>query len=392
MQEDLKRNIYRLQRSKLDKIHRLDHFSGSITRRTQKKREICAAVMAPRYNYFIYILIIIGMLIQSCNCAPAMQIRNFKVLQTHLTLKPGTRRLVPCKFLPVHPLDMTKVKLEWGKLSLEEGRYTPIIQLNSEGIRRNPEIGHRFGLFVPLVKKGNCTLIIDPVDAKDTGVYEVWMALDGSLHEAYPKTTITISDQKQASGASRANVKPTVMATSIMSTTAASNQTDFFVMLLDHKHGRTTIIVVIAVLSFLSVAALITTVMCCIYFLDDDDDDDDDDESTDVEAPKEEAPKEEEKSMKDSVHIEDETTTDSESEEEEEKSMKDSVHIEDETTSDRSKEEKEAKFTSAESESDKSDVSESDKSDDWESYKSEKAASEYERETSSEEESSEKLG
>ncbi|XP_041437224.1 uncharacterized protein LOC121399734 [Xenopus laevis] len=193
----------------------------------------------------------------------AMKTRNLNVLQTHLTLKPGTRSLVPCKFLPVHPIDMTKIKLEWGKLSLEEGKYTPLIQLNSEGIRRHPEIDHRFGLFVPLVKKGNCTLIIDSIDAKDTGVYEVWMALDGRLHEAYPKTKTTISDQKQASGASRANVKLTVMATSIMSTTAetASNQTDYFVMLLDDKHGRTTIIVVIAVLSILSVSALITTIM-----------------------------------------------------------------------------------------------------------------------------------
>ncbi|OCT95623.1 hypothetical protein XELAEV_18013311mg [Xenopus laevis] len=309
-----------------------------------------------------------------------MKTRNLNVLQTHLTLKPGTRSLVPCKFLPVHPIDMTKIKLEWGKLSLEEGKYTPLIQLNSEGIRRHPEIDHRFGLFVPLVKKGNCTLIIDSIDAKDTGVYEVWMALDGRLHEAYPKTKTTISDQKQASGASRANVKLTVMATSIMSTTAetASNQTDYFVMLLDDKHGRTTIIVVIAVLSILSVSALITTIMCCIYFLDDDDDDDD--ETTDVEAPKEDTPKSAQ--WKDSVQIEDETTTDSESEKQEAKSMKDSVHIEDETTTE--KEEEEAKFTSTESESDKSD--------DWESDKSDKSASEYESETSSEEESSEKPG
>ncbi|OCT73941.1 uncharacterized protein LOC108719859 [Xenopus laevis] len=235
--------------------------------------------MGPRYYLFI---IICGILMQTCNSAPVKKIRNLNLLHHHLTVKPNTRSLVPCKFLPVLPIDATKMTLEWGKISKDSGQYTPLIILNSDGVKTFPETSRKYDLFVPLVSKGNCTLIISPTDATDSGVYEVLITLDGQLYESLSRTRITVSDRKQTSGKtrrskSRANVIPTesTTANAMIDTapTPVTNSTEFFALLLE-KHGRATIIGVMVLLSILIIPALMALVVCCRFCCAEDPDED----------------------------------------------------------------------------------------------------------------------
>ncbi|XP_031760398.1 uncharacterized protein LOC101730511 [Xenopus tropicalis] len=294
--DQLKANIFRSKKTKPNKIHGVGHTSGPM-KRTRQNREACgkpscAAVMGPRYSYLLIILMTIGILTHHCDCAPVLKIKNFDVLHHHLTLRPNTRSLIPCKFAAVRPIDATKMVIEWGKISGDDGKYIPLIQLNSDGVKTFSEDGKKYELFVPLVRKGNCTLVIKPTGATDNGAYEVWMTLDGELYESFSRTRITVSGGSRALG-SRAESPTTKMTPTAIKNAAAmnskepigvKNSSNFFALLLE-KHGKSAIIVVIAVLSFLTLTSVTSLVVCCLYCCSGDEE-----PSADEETPKESPP------------------------------------------------------------------------------------------------------
>ncbi|KAE8595889.1 hypothetical protein XENTR_v10015901 [Xenopus tropicalis] len=199
--------------------------------------------------------------------------------------------------------------LEWGKISEDDGKYTPLIQLNSDGVKTFSEDSKKYELFVPLVRKGNCTLVIKPTGATDNGAYEVWMTLDGELYESLSRTRITVSGGSRALG-SRAEAPTTKMTLTAIKNAAAmnskepigvKNSSNFFALLLE-KHGKSAIIVVIAVLSFLTLTSVISLVVCCLYCCSEDKE-----PSADEETPKESTPQTTQEET--SLQVEDETTS-----------------------------------------------------------------------------------
>ncbi|KAE8595713.1 hypothetical protein XENTR_v10015856 [Xenopus tropicalis] len=170
-------------------------------KRTQKnqksfERPSCGSAMGPKRLFIFLMLMVIGLL--PC-CETTSAIKHVTLFQHKLTFTAHTRNLIPCMFYPEHPINPAVLRLEWGKVPEDGGKYTPLIHLYSDRVETFPENSDKYQLFVSLVPSGNCSLIIDPTETTDSGTYEFWMSLNDKVYKPAAKIRIEVLEEKKTS-------------------------------------------------------------------------------------------------------------------------------------------------------------------------------------------------
>ncbi|XP_031760047.1 uncharacterized protein LOC116411604 [Xenopus tropicalis] len=187
---------------------------------------------------FVFMVTVIGLLL-SCKTASAG--KHITLFQHKITLKAHTRNLIPCMFDPELTINSAELELEWGKVPVGGGEYTPLIHLYNNSVETFPEDNQRYQLFVSLVPSGNCTMIIDPTETMDSGTYEFWISVNKVVYKPASKIKIDISDEKKTSSQSRSfwpswmkkgkkeektTTAPTTMTTTTTTTTTVITSTE----------------------------------------------------------------------------------------------------------------------------------------------------------------------
>ncbi|XP_041423312.1 uncharacterized protein LOC108719844 isoform X3 [Xenopus laevis] len=254
--------------------------------------------------HFSFLRLIIGLLVYCCDSTPALNITKFTLFRHEMTLQTNVSALIPCMFQSDQPIDPVLLELQWGKIPVDGGRYTPLIFMYGDGIKILLETKHKYDLFDSLLPTGNCTLIITPNSMADSGIYEVYLKVNGEIYEPTFNISITVLDLIEPSGVSQAldpwkggkdaekeETKAMTTSTPIMTTIMMTaepmpitiedyldsvifrnlrgNSSDLFDSLIVSKlkgHERTSVIVAMAVLSFLLLTSLISLVGCSLRF------------------------------------------------------------------------------------------------------------------------------
>ncbi|KAE8604377.1 hypothetical protein XENTR_v10014691 [Xenopus tropicalis] len=153
----------------------------------------------------------------------AVNVENFSLFKPKLILKAHTTNIIPCAFHTRRPLNPLKVQLEWGVIPTGERDYKPLVHLFGDHVNTaSPELNEKYKLFIPLVAKGNCSLVINPTNIEDSGTYQVKLIIKEKVYEPLSSIKIKVVDHPKAK--SRA-AKPMKEATAIIpaETTKAPN-------------------------------------------------------------------------------------------------------------------------------------------------------------------------
>ncbi|OCT75501.1 hypothetical protein XELAEV_18030681mg [Xenopus laevis] len=275
-------------------------------------------------------MMLIGLLL---SCQPASALKRFTLFRHKLTLKAHTRNLIPCRFYADHAIDPSVLQLEWGKVPVGGGKYTPLIHLYGEKEQTFHENSNKYQLFVSLVPTGNCTLIINPTETTDSGVYEFMMKVDDIVFMPASKIKIDVLEAKETSTESRA------MRAKEQTTTAATTTTIMTTTeppATNSSAKKAAVIVVMVMGTILVITSILSGVGIYLYVklkrkV----------ESGDVENPTVSTPVAQSQS-KPSLEIENETLVNAEEETgEEEETDKEETNEEEETDKEESNEEEE---------------------------------------------------
>ncbi|KAE8592484.1 hypothetical protein XENTR_v10018771 [Xenopus tropicalis] len=157
--------------------------------------------MGPKRPFVFMMLMVIALLL---TCQPASAVKHITLFRHKLTFTAHTWNLIPCMFYSDNAVDPATLQLEWGKVPVGGGKYTPLIHLNSDGVRTFHENSEKYQLFVSLVPSGNCTLAINPTETTDSGTYEFFMLVNGERYEPASLIKIEVLDENKTSSQSRA--------------------------------------------------------------------------------------------------------------------------------------------------------------------------------------------
>ncbi|XP_041421704.1 microtubule-associated protein RP/EB family member 1-like [Xenopus laevis] len=146
---------------------------------------------------FVFMMLMVIALLPSCQ--PASAVKRITLFRHKMTLKADSRNLIPCMFYPDHAIDPAVLQLEWGKIPVGGGEYTPLIHLSNGRVQTFHDNSRKYQLFVSLVPSGNCTLVIDDTDTSDGGTYELWMSVNKVVYKPASKIKIDILDDKKPS-------------------------------------------------------------------------------------------------------------------------------------------------------------------------------------------------
>ncbi|XP_031758520.1 uncharacterized protein LOC116410954 [Xenopus tropicalis] len=141
-------------------------------------------------------IILLGLFLFFFQSTSAVKVENFTLFEQKLKLEAHTTNIIPCMFHTRRHLNPLKVQLEWGKMN-KEG-YVPLINLDGFHVRKaSADFGDKYQLFKSQVSEGNCSLVIDPTDVSDSGIYQVRLMILGKLHEPVPSIEIQVVNQRK---------------------------------------------------------------------------------------------------------------------------------------------------------------------------------------------------
>ncbi|OCT75570.1 hypothetical protein XELAEV_18030752mg [Xenopus laevis] len=220
--------------------------------------------------------IITGLFLMCFHTTSAVKIQNFTLFGEKMVLKAHTRNIIPCMFHTRHLLKPRIVQMEWGKIPAGTLDYTPLLRLYGDHVKlASSDLGAKYQIFPSLVPRGNCSMVINSMDATDSGTYQVRLTVKGILYEPIPSIRIQVVTQQQAipqkgprKVKAKVKKKEEPMTTTQITLTTAANESDFIsVYILPKLQGneRTALITVIAVGAFLLIFSLIGIDVWILY-------------------------------------------------------------------------------------------------------------------------------
>ncbi|XP_041423356.1 uncharacterized protein LOC121394995 [Xenopus laevis] len=254
----------------LDTSKRISFFQKNICE--GRGRPSCPAVMGPTSLPSLFI-IIIGLIQIFFGTTSGFKVEKFTLFKPKLIFKANTMGLIPCKFHTRRPLNPLIVELEWGFIPVGEDKYKPLIHLYGDHIRLAlHEYKDKYQVFKSLVAKGNCSLVINPTDIKDSGIYQVKLKIKEKVFTPPSSIKITIVKHEKVdtrTAKHKTEATTALQSTAIMETTATPpDETDFIEdTILPSLTGNEKMfgIIVICVASPLALYAVIGIVICVAY-------------------------------------------------------------------------------------------------------------------------------
>ncbi|XP_069476516.1 neurofilament heavy polypeptide-like [Ambystoma mexicanum] len=134
----------------------------------------------------------------------AVKIKSLSLNKGELEIEPGMRLLINCHYTTDKTVNPSEVKVEWGVIKGFHGPYTPVIRvLDSivESLSEPSVYAERAQMFLSLIPKGNCSLIINPTSKNDSGIYQVKMFIEGHLYDKSPSVNVHVKRKEGEQGA-----------------------------------------------------------------------------------------------------------------------------------------------------------------------------------------------
>ncbi|KAK6476503.1 hypothetical protein HHUSO_G22917 [Huso huso] len=115
--------------------------------------------------------------------ATAVNIKNIMLQKTNLDVKEGEKLVIPCRFWTETPAKPNDVRLAWEYAMLRNSAFLPVYQVADAVLESvptpNPFHG-RAHMIIPTIPEGDCSLIINPTLASDTGRFKLNIYSDGA--------------------------------------------------------------------------------------------------------------------------------------------------------------------------------------------------------------------
>ncbi|XP_072096306.1 uncharacterized protein [Mobula birostris] len=131
--------------------------------------------------------------------ASALEIEDIQMPKTRFDANEGDRLLVPCSFKADETVQSSDLRLEWGVIMEPSGSYRPIYRVVGSMLEPitepNPYEG-RAQMFISLIPKGNCSLVLQPVLARDAGQYELRLYSQGEMTVNGQKVVVAVHSGK----------------------------------------------------------------------------------------------------------------------------------------------------------------------------------------------------
>ncbi|XP_068132879.1 uncharacterized protein [Hyperolius riggenbachi] len=138
--------------------------------------------------------------LQTTQQAQAVEITSVRVLAGELYARAGSRLLIPCTF-SVDRTHAHKISLEWRQIPKRGGAYISTAFLFDNNVDlMEQHHNQRTEFFISHFHQGNCSLVIDPLQSNDEGIYEPHIAIDGVQYEPVPSTAVFVWDNSKEPG------------------------------------------------------------------------------------------------------------------------------------------------------------------------------------------------
>ncbi|XP_032899818.1 uncharacterized protein LOC116987678 [Amblyraja radiata] len=116
--------------------------------------------------------------------ATALDIEDIQMPKTKFVANEGDRLLIPCSFKADEDIQSNNLRLEWGVIKMPSGTYRAIYRVVGSVLEPVPEPNPYEGraqMFISLIPRGNCSLVLQPLLARDTGLYELRLYSEGEM-------------------------------------------------------------------------------------------------------------------------------------------------------------------------------------------------------------------
>ncbi|XP_038673789.1 uncharacterized protein LOC119977179 isoform X1 [Scyliorhinus canicula] len=129
--------------------------------------------------------------------ASALEVEDIQMPQTNFEVKEGDRLLIPCSFKTDEAVEFNNLRLEWGVITGPNNLYKPIYRVVGTVLEPitepNPYEG-RAQMFISLIPKGNCSLVLQSIVATDDGQYELKLYSDGEVTMNGQKISVVVTN------------------------------------------------------------------------------------------------------------------------------------------------------------------------------------------------------
>ncbi|XP_078277767.1 uncharacterized protein LOC144605944 [Rhinoraja longicauda] len=125
--------------------------------------------------------------------------------RTRFEANEGDRLLIPCSFKADEDIQSNNLRLEWGVINLPSGTYRPIYRVVGSMLEPVPEpnpFEGRAQMFISLIPLGNCSLVLQPTLAQDSGLYELRLYSEGEMTVNGQKVEVVVANGRDTSPAS----------------------------------------------------------------------------------------------------------------------------------------------------------------------------------------------
>ncbi|GCC19882.1 hypothetical protein chiPu_0018597 [Chiloscyllium punctatum] len=131
----------------------------------------------------------------------ALAIQDVQIPKTNFEVNEGDRLFIPCSFKTDEDIQLNNLRLEWGAITGSSGYYRPIYRVVGSVLEPitepNPYEG-RAQMFISLIPKGNCSLVLQPIIATDAGQYELRLYSEGEVTVNGQKVNVVVTNRKGA--------------------------------------------------------------------------------------------------------------------------------------------------------------------------------------------------
>ncbi|XP_069476405.1 uncharacterized protein [Ambystoma mexicanum] len=124
-----------------------------------------------------------------------LKIKSINLEKDVINAKRGSRLLIPCRYEMENGAHPSELQVEWGVVKAFNRWYSPVIRVLDSFVEPLPEpnsYADRAQMFLSLIPRGNCSLVLNPIFMHDSGTYQVKMYFDGQLYEKSPTVRVQV--------------------------------------------------------------------------------------------------------------------------------------------------------------------------------------------------------
>ncbi|XP_040203609.1 uncharacterized protein LOC120935623 [Rana temporaria] len=123
-----------------------------------------------------------------------VEIKSVQTYQHELNATVGQQLVIPCHFNMDKPHSNDVILMKWSMRPIGEDRFQPIVKVYDTKLLPLEHPTRTVSVDVPRVRQGICSLKISPVHLKDSGTYEVHLAINGDEYPGHTRFNIYVKE------------------------------------------------------------------------------------------------------------------------------------------------------------------------------------------------------